>query len=204
MYANFIKPLFDFIISSIAFLMLSPIFFVLTLLLTIANKGTPFFIQPRVGQKGQFFTIVKFRTMNNLKDEQGDLLSDDKRLTWIGKIVRKTSLDEIPQLFNVMKGEMSIVGPRPLLIEYLPLYSDYQKRRHEVKPGITGWVGVNGRNAISWDEKFKLDVWYVDHQSFWLDLKIIMMTIVKVLKAEGVSSLNSITTDNFKGNEDKI
>lgn len=204
MYANFIKPLFDFIISSIAFLMLSPIFFVLTLLLTIANKGTPFFIQPRVGQKGQIFTIIKFRTMNNLKDEQGDLLSDDKRLTWIGKIVRKTSLDEIPQLFNVMKGEMSIVGPRPLLIEYLPLYSDYQKRRHEVKPGLTGWVAVNGRNSLSWDEKFKLDVWYVDHQSFWLDLKIIVMTIVKVLKAEGVSSLNSITTENFKGNEDKI
>jgi lipopolysaccharide/colanic/teichoic acid biosynthesis glycosyltransferase len=201
MYANFIKPLFDFIISSIAFLMLSPIFFVLTLLLTIANKGTPFFIQPRVGQKGQIFTIIKFRTMNNLKDEQGDLLSDDKRLTWIGKIVRKTSLDEIPQLFNVMKGEMSIVGPRPLLIEYLPLYSDYQKRRHEVKPGLTGWVAVNGRNSLSWDEKFKLDVWYVDHQSFWLDLKIIMMTIVKVLKREGINSSTSETMEKFQGGE---
>lgn len=201
MYANFIKPLFDFIISCLAFLMLFPIFFVLTLLLTIANKGTPFFIQPRVGQKGQIFTIIKFRTMNNLKDVQGDLLSDDKRLTWIGKIVRKTSLDEIPQLFNVMKGEMSIVGPRPLLIEYLPLYSDYQKRRHEVKPGITGWVGVNGRNAISWDEKFKLDVWYVDHQSFWLDLKIIVMTIVKVLKREGINSYTSETMEKFQGGE---
>lgn len=199
MYGNFIKPLFDFIISCIAFLMLSPIFMVLTLLLTIANKGSPFFIQPRVGRNDQIFTIIKFRTMNNLKDDQGHLLPDAKRLTWIGKIVRKASLDEIPQLINVMKGEMSIVGPRPLLIEYLPLYSDYQKRRHEVKPGITGWVGVNGRNAISWDEKFKLDVWYVDNQSFWLDLKIIVMTIVKVLKREGVNSSTSETMEKFQG-----
>lgn len=199
MYGNFIKPLFDFIISCIAFLMLSPIFVVLTLLLTIANKGSPFFIQPRVGRNDQIFTIIKFRTMNNLKDDQGHLLPDAKRLTWIGKIVRKTSLDEIPQLINVIKGEMSIVGPRPLLIEYLPLYSEYEKRRHEVKPGITGWVAVNGRNAISWDEKFKLDVWYVDNQSFWLDLKIIVMTIVKVLKREGVNSSTSETMEKFQG-----
>lgn len=199
MYGNFIKPLFDFIISCIAFLMLSPIFMVLTLLLTIANKGSPFFIQPRVGRNDQIFTIIKFRTMNNLKDDQGHLLPDAKRLTWIGKIVRKTSLDEIPQLINVIKGEMSIVGPRPLLIEYLPLYSEYEKRRHEVKPGITGWVAVNGRNAISWDEKFKLDVWYVDNQSFWLDLKIIVMTIVKVLKREGVNSSTSETMEKFQG-----
>lgn len=199
MYGNFIKPLFDFIISCIAFLMLSPIFVVLTLLLTIANKGSPFFIQPRVGRNDQIFTIIKFKTMNNLKDDQGHLLPDAKRLTWIGKIVRKTSLDEIPQLINVIKGEMSIVGPRPLLIEYLPLYSEYEKRRHEVKPGITGWVAVNGRNAISWDEKFKLDVWYVDNQSFWLDLKIIVMTIVKVLKREGVNSSTSETMEKFQG-----
>lgn len=199
MYGNFIKPLFDFIISCIAFLMLSPIFMVLTLLLTIANKGSPFFIQPRVGRNDQIFTIIKFRTMNNLKDDQGHLLPDAKRLTWIGKIVRKTSLDEIPQLINVIKGEMSIVGPRPLLIEYLPLYSEYEKRRHEVKPGITGWVAVNGRNVISWDEKFKLDVWYVDNQSFWLDLKIIVMTIVKVLKREGVNSSTSETMEKFQG-----
>ena len=149
---------------------------------------------------GKIFKVVKFRTMNDSRDERGDLLPDETRLTWIGNVIRKTSLDELPQLFNVLKGDMSIVGPRPLLIEYLPLYNEEQKKRHEVKPGITGWAQVNGRNAISWPQKFAYDVWYVNHQSFGLDLKILFLTVVKVFKAEGISSETSVTMEKFKGN----
>lgn len=138
--------------------------------------------------------------MNDARNENQELLPDEARLTWVGNIIRKTSLDELPQLFNVLKGDMSIVGPRPLLIEYLPLYNDEQKRRHEVKPGITGWAQVNGRNAISWSQKFAYDVWYVDHQSFWLDIKILILTVAKVFKAEGISSATSVTMEKFKGN----
>ena len=144
--------------------------------------------------------MVKFKTMNDTRNERGELLPDDVRLTWIGNFIRKTSLDELPQLFNVLKGDMSIVGPRPLLVEYLPLYNDIQKRRHEVRPGITGWAQVNGRNAIGWEQKFAYDVWYVDHQSFGLDLKILFLTVAKVFKAEGISSGTSVTMEKFGGN----
>ena len=168
-------------------------------LLTIANLGSPFFIQTRPGKNGDYFNIIKFKTMNDKTDENGELYPDDIRLTTIGKIVRKTSLDELPQLLNVIKGDMSFVGPRPLLPEYLPLYSKEQARRHEVKPGITGWAQVNGRNAISWQEKFKLDVWYVDHQSFILDLKILFKTVKKIFISEGISAEGQATTTRFKG-----
>ncbi len=170
-------------------------------LLVVSNRGIIWFVQPRPGRNGKIFRVIKFRTMNDLKNEQGELLPDDVRLTWVGKIIRKTSLDELPQLFNVIIGDMSIVGPRPLLTEYLPLYNDEQRRRHEVKPGITGWAQVNGRNAISWSQKFAYDVWYVDHQSFRLDIKILFLTIAKVLKAEGISSATAMTMEKFKGND---
>ncbi len=169
--------------------------------LTISNKGKIWFIQPRPGKGGVIFNVIKFKTMNDARNQHGELLSDEARLTWIGNIIRKTSLDELPQLFNVLKGDMSIVGPRPLLVEYLPLYNEVQKRRHDVKPGITGWAQVNGRNAISWPQKFVYDVWYVNHQSFGLDLKILFLTIVKVFKAEGISSGTSVTMEKFEGDE---
>lgn len=165
------------------------------------NNGKPFFIQPRPGKNEKIFKLIKFKTMNDKRDKLGYLLPDEKRLTVVGKFVRKTSLDEIPQLINVIKGDMSLVGPRPLLVEYLPLYNEEQKRRHEVKPGITGWAQVNGRNAISWEEKFKYDVWYVDHLSFILDLKILLLTIKKVFKREGISSTNAATMERFTGSK---
>lgn len=166
----------------------------------MANNGKPFFFQLRPGKNAKLFNIIKFKTMNDKKDSNGELLPDHKRLTKVGAFVRKTSLDEIPQLINVIKGDMSLIGPRPLLPEYLPLYSKEQMRRHEVKPGITGWAQVNGRNAISWQEKFKLDVWYVNHVNFSLDLKIILLTIKKVLVKEGISSATSVTMEKFLGN----
>jgi len=172
-------------------------------MLAIANRGKVWFTQSRPGKEGNIFTVVKFKTMNDARNEQGELLPDDVRLTWIGNFIRKTSLDELPQLFNVLKGDMSIVGPRPLLVEYLPLYNDIQKRRHEVKPGITGWAQVNGRNAIGWEQKFAYDVWYVDHQSFGLDLKILFLTVAKVFKAEGISSGTSVTMEKFRGSCEK-
>ncbi len=199
MYRNFVKPLSDRFVAIIAFLLLFPVFLSVLILLSIANSGSPFFLQMRPGKNGKLFKIVKFKTMNDKKDFNGNLLSDEKRLTKTGAIVRKTSLDEIPQLLNVIIGQMSIVGPRPLLPSYLELYSSEQTRRHEVIPGITGWAQVNGRNAISWQEKFKLDVWYVDHQSFLLDIKIIFKTIKKVFISEGISSEGSATTVRFKG-----
>jgi lipopolysaccharide/colanic/teichoic acid biosynthesis glycosyltransferase len=173
------------------------------LILTIVNKGSPFFIQERPGLGEKLFKIIKFKTMNDERDEKGNLLPDEKRLTPIGKFIRSTSLDEIPQLINVIKGEMSLVGPRPLLVEYIPLYRAKQRRRHEVKPGITGWAQVNGRNAITWEQKFEADIYYVDHVSFWLDLRILFLTLLKVLKREGISSAQSVTMEKFKGNEIK-
>lgn len=199
MYTSIIKPFLDFISALVGLVVLSPIFILVALFLTIANNGKPFFFQLRPGKDSKIFKIVKFRTMNNKKDSDGNLLSDAERLTPVGKFVRRTSLDEIPQLINVLKGDMSIVGPRPLLTTYMHLYSDFQNRRHEVKPGITGWAQVNGRNGIPWDKKFELDVWYVDHISFLLDLKILLKTIQKVLKSEGINSENAATIEPFNG-----
>jgi lipopolysaccharide/colanic/teichoic acid biosynthesis glycosyltransferase len=170
------------------------------MLLIIINKGTPFFFQTRPGKNEKLFKIIKFKTMTDARDAKGELLPDKERITWIGNIIRKTSLDEIPQLLNVIKGDMALVGPRPLLPEYLPLYDEEQKKRHLVKPGITGWAQVNGRNAISWKEKFKYDVWYVENQSFLLDVKILFLTVKKVFKSEGISAANSVTMEKFRGN----
>ncbi|QRE25449.1 sugar transferase, partial [Flavobacterium psychrophilum] len=173
MYKLFIKQIIDFLVSLVAVVILTPLLLIITIGLFFANNGKPFFFQLRPGKNGKIFKIIKFKTMNEAKDAQGNLLSDAERLTPIGKFVRKTSLDEIPQLLNVLNGDMSLIGPRPLLPQYLHLYNNFQNRRHEVKPGITGWAQVNGRNAISWDKKFELDVWYVDHISFSLDFKIL-------------------------------
>ena len=200
-YQNYFKRLLDFVLSLIGFLVLTPIFLIVWLLLIIANEGKPFFFQARPGKNERIFKIIKFKTMNDKKDAKGYLLPDEKRLTIIGKFVRKTSLDEIPQLLNVIKGDMSLIGPRPLLIQYLPLYSTHQKRRHEVRPGITGWAQVNGRNAISWEKKFDLDVWYVENLNFALDIKIILKTIKKVFVSEGISAEGEATITAFKGNQ---
>jgi lipopolysaccharide/colanic/teichoic acid biosynthesis glycosyltransferase len=200
LYRNYLKRFFDFTVSLVAFCLLLPLFIVITALLFIANQGSPFFVQQRPGKNGRIFKLVKFKTMNDRKDEAGNLLSDAERLTATGHFIRKTSLDEIPQLINVIKGEMSLIGPRPLLVEYLPLYNDEQMRRHEVRPGITGWAQVNGRNAIGWKEKFELDVWYVDHLNFQLDCKIALLTIMKVVKREGVSQQGHVTMTKFDGN----
>ena len=199
MYKTLLKPLLDFTAALTGILLLSPIFLLVTLGLFVSNNGKPFFFQLRPGKNGKIFKIVKFKTMNDKKDHEGNVLPDAKRLTKIGSFVRKTSLDELPQLFNVLKGEMSLVGPRPLLPEYLPLYSEEQNRRHEVKPGITGWAQVNGRNAISWEDKFKYDVWYVDNASFLVDMRILFLTIKKVLGSENISSKTSLTIEKFKG-----
>jgi lipopolysaccharide/colanic/teichoic acid biosynthesis glycosyltransferase len=170
------------------------------MLLAIVNKGSVWFMQERPGKDGRLFHVIKFKTMNDQRNEKGELLSDEQRLTWIGALIRKTSLDELPQLINVLKGDMSMVGPRPLLTEYLPLYSEEQRRRHEVKPGITGWAQVNGRNSVEWKRRFEYDVYYVDHQSFGFDLKILFLTVLKVFKAEGISSGTSVTMEKFRGN----
>ncbi len=201
LYRKYLKRLMDFVLGIIGAIGALPILIPSAVLLAIANRGTPFFLQKRPGKNGKIFTIVKFKTMNDNKDENGNLLPDDKRLTTIGKIIRKTSIDEIPQLWNVLKGDMSLVGPRPLLPEYLELYNDFQKRRHEVRPGITGWAQVNGRNAISWQQKFEHDVWYVDHLSFMLDVKILLLTVKKVFKSEGIAADGMATIGRFKGNE---
>jgi len=186
MYNLFFKRFCDFSFALFGLIITSPILLFVACVLFIVNQGLPFFIQTRPGKNGKFFRIVKFKTMNDEKDLSGNLLSDELRLTKAGEIIRKTSLDELPQLWNVLKGEMSLVGPRPLLVNYLPLYTAEEKRRQHVKPGITGWAQVNGRNAISWDQKFKYDIWYVDNCSFALDLKILWMTIQKVFKREGI------------------
>lgn len=200
MYRKYGKHLLDFILSLIAFLFLSPLFCIITVFLFFANNGRPFFTQLRPGKRERIFRLIKFKTMNDKQDKDGNLLPDVERLTSFGKFIRKTSLDEIPQLINVIKGDMSLIGPRPLLVEYLLLYNSIQKRRHDVRPGITGWAQVNGRNAISWEKKFELDVWYIDHSSFGLDLKILFLTLYKVLKREGITLEGQSTTINFKGN----
>lgn len=201
MYRNYIKRGLDFILSGMALLCLSPIILILWIWLSIANKGAgAFFFQERPGKGGKIFKVVKFKTMTDERDTNGNLLPDADRLTRVGKFVRSTSLDELPQLWNVFKGDMSLIGPRPLLPQYLPLYSPKQARRHEVSPGITGWAQVNGRNSISWKEKFEYDVWYVDNISFLLDMKIIYLTIKNVIIRDGISPDNAITMDFFNGN----
>ena len=199
MYKNIVKPILDFILALVGFILLLPVFLCITILLFFANQGKPFFIQKRPGFNGVIFSIIKFKTMNDRKDKKGNLLSDAERLTAVGRFVRKTSLDEIPQLLNVLKGDMSLVGPRPLLTQYMHLYSPYQNRRHEVKPGITGWAQINGRNAIDWETKFELDVFYVEHISFGLDLKILLKTVKKILIKEGINAQNSATIEPFSG-----
>ncbi|WP_294307172.1 sugar transferase [uncultured Chryseobacterium sp.] len=200
MYKYFIKRIFDFIVASIGLVILSPIFLTITIVLYFANNGKPFFFQSRPGLNGKLFNIIKFKTMNDKKDSNGNLLPDAERLTATGAFIRKISLDELPQLINVLKGDMSLIGPRPLLPQYLSLYNERQKRRHEVRPGITGWAQVNGRNAISWKKKFELDVWYVDHLNFMTDLKVFLMTFKKVFKSEGISQEGQATTEAFNGN----
>jgi len=201
MYKYFFKRFFDLLISLIGLFLLSPIFFIVLILLMFNNKKIPFFFQNRPGKKEKIFKVIKFKTMNDKKGVNGELLPDVDRLTKLGIFVRKTSLDEIPQLLNVLKGDMSLIGPRPLLPEYLPLYSEAQKTRHNVKPGITGWAQVNGRNAISWTKKFEYDVWYVNNISFLLDVKIFFMTFKKVFKSEGINTENQATTIKFTGDE---
>lgn len=200
MYKSFFKRFIDFTVALFALLILSPIFIIVMIGLYFANDGKPFFFQRRPGKNEKIFSIIKFKTMNDKKDANGDLLSDAERLTPIGAFVRKTSLDELPQLINVLKGDMSLIGPRPLLPQYLPLYNDDQKRRHNVRPGITGWAQVNGRNAISWTKKFELDVWYVDHVSFFTDMKVFFTTFKKVFKSEGISQNGQATMEAFNGN----
>ena len=200
MYKNYIKRIIDLLLAGIGFLIISPVFLLLWLLLAVANKGAgAFFTQTRPGKDERIFRVIKFKTMTDERDAEGNLLQDAERLTKIGKLVRSTSLDEIPQLLNVIKGDMSLIGPRPLLVQYLPLYNEKQKRRHEIRPGITGWAQVNGRNAISWEEKFELDVWYVDNISFVLDIRILILTIVNVLKRKGISGDNQATMEAFRG-----
>lgn len=199
MYKALLKRLMDLILALVLLILLFPIIVLVVVLLTVANRGTPFFFQKRPGHRGKVFTIAKLKTMNDRKDEQGNLLSDKERLTRVGKVIRKLSLDELPQLVNVLFGQMSFVGPRPLLVEYLPLYSNEQARRHDVRPGITGWAQVNGRNALSWEKKFELDVWYVDHLSFSLDMRILFLTAMKVIKPQGINSQGSATMEKFTG-----
>ena len=200
-YAITIKRVLDFVISLTVLFCIWPILLLITIGLHFANKGAgAFFTQDRPGYKGRIFQVYKFKTMSDERDAEGNLLPDEVRLTKIGKLVRSTSIDELPQLFNVLKGDMALIGPRPLLPQYLPLYSKEQARRHDVRPGITGWAQVNGRNAISWTRKFELDVWYVDHCSFLLDMKIIFLTIKKVLVREGISQEGNVTMEAFNGN----
>lgn len=200
MYKNFFKRFFDFWISLIALICISPILLVVTIWLHFANKGAgAFFFQERPGYKGKIFKVIKFKTMTDEKDANGNLLPDVDRMTKVGSFVRSTSLDELPQLINVLKGDMALIGPRPLLVQYLPLYSKEQMRRHEVRPGISGWAQCHGRNQICWTEKFKLDVWYVDHVSLITDLKVIFITIKKVLFREDINSDNDATMEDFDG-----
>ena len=199
MYKCCIKRALDFLVSLMGLVFFIPLLILPALLLFITNKGKPFFMQARPGKHGQLFKVIKFKTMNDKRDKNGMLLPDANRLTPIGKFMRNTSLDEIPQLLNVLKGDMSLIGPRPLLIEYLPLYNNVQRRRHEVKPGITGWAQVNGRNTITWQQKFEYDVWYVDNVSILLDFKISFLTIKKVFKQEGINQQGQATVGEFNG-----
>ena len=198
-YVHFFKRLVDLLVALIIFTVLSPVFIIVVILLAFANSGKPFFFQRRPGKNERIFKVIKFKTMNDRKDKNGELLPDAVRLTAIGSFIRKTSLDELPQLLNVIKGDMSLIGPRPLLVEYLPLYNEVQRHRHDVMPGITGWAQVNGRNAISWQQKFEYDVWYVNNISFALDFKIFFLTIRNIVKSEGISSETSATMEKFRG-----
>jgi len=201
MYRLFLKRIFDFLLALIGIILLSPVFLVVLVLLITNNQGKPFFFQKRPGKNEKIFNVIKFKTMTDKKDPHGQLLPDADRLTKLGVFIRKTSLDEIPQLINVLKGDMSLIGPRPLLPEYLPLYNATQKKRHDVKPGITGWAQVNGRNAISWKQKFEFDVYYVENISFIFDVNIFFLTIVKVFRTEGINNEGQATTTRFLGNE---
>jgi len=196
------KRVMDIIISICLLIVLSPLLIVLSLFIRLLLGAPVLFAQKRPGLRGREFTFLKFRTMSDAREANGELLPDEDRITLLGNFLRKTSLDELPSLFNVLKGDMSLVGPRPLLVEYLELYSIEQARRHDVKPGVTGWAQINGRNSISWEDKFKLDVWYIDNQSFMLDIKIIFLTIWKVIKREGISSDNHATMEVFRGSDD--
>lgn len=200
MYKHFFKRFLDFCISLVALICISPILLVVTVWLHFANKGAgAFFFQERPGKDAKIFKVIKYKTMTDERDADGNLLPDAQRLTKVGKFVRSTSIDELPQLINVLKGDMALIGPRPLLVQYLPLYSKEQMRRHEVRPGISGWAQCHGRNAISWTEKFKLDVWYVDHVSLWTDLKVIWITIMKVLKRADINEVGQATMEAFNG-----
>ena len=203
MYAKFFKRLFDFLLSLIALLVLSPLLLVLMILGWIKMKGNPFFTQLRPGKDERIFKLIKFRTMTCETDSEGNLLPDEQRLTKYGKILRSTSLDELPELINILKGDMSIVGPRPLLVRYLDRYNDFQRHRHDVRPGLTGYAQVNGRNAISWEDRFALDVEYVNNLTLWLDIKILFLTVKSVLKREGISSETSATMEEFLGNPEE-
>ena len=201
MYKNFFKRWLDFAIVLCVLLVIWPVLLVIAVWLHFSNKGAgAFFTQERPGKDGKLFKVIKFKSMTDERDEDGQLLPDAQRLTAVGRFIRSTSLDELPQLLNVLKGDMALIGPRPLLPQYLPLYSKEQARRHEVRPGITGWAQVHGRNAISWTEKFKLDVWYVDHVSLRVDLEVVFLTIKKVLKREGISQEGQATMEMFNGN----
>ncbi len=200
MYAHFFKRLIDFFLSLLGIILLSPVLLILTILGAVRMKGNPFFTQDRPGKNEKIFKLIKFRTMTNEKDQDGNLLPDEDRLIPYGKFLRSTSLDELPELFNILKGDMALVGPRPLLVRYLPRYNTEQHRRHEVRPGLTGYAQAHGRNALSWEEKFKMDVWYVDHVSFKVDIGIFFATLKSVLKHEGISSDTSVTMEEFMGN----
>lgn len=199
MIYKYIKRILDIISSLLAIIILSPLLLLLAAVGAVEMKGNPFFTQERPGKDEKIFKLIKFRTMTNAKDKDGNLLSDADRLTGYGRFLRNTSLDELPELFNILKGDMSVIGPRPLLVQYIPRYNEHQHRRHEVRPGLSGWAQVNGRNAISWEEKFDYDVEYVDNYSFLMDIKILFMTIMNVLKREGISSQTSATMEEFMG-----
>ncbi|MAM29957.1 MAG: lipid carrier--UDP-N-acetylgalactosaminyltransferase [Flavobacteriaceae bacterium] len=201
MYKTLVKPIGDFVTALFIFVLLLPVFLITTIVLAVVNKGNPFFVQRRPGKNERIFSIYKFRTMSNATDAQGNLLPDAARLTTFGKLVRSSSIDEIPQLINVLIGDMSLVGPRPLLPQYLPLYTPEQRKRHLVKPGITGWAQVNGRNAISWEKKFEMDVYYVERLNFALDLKILLHTFLKVVGRKDINTEGTVTTEPFKGTE---
>ncbi len=201
MYRRFVKPLLDKVLALVLLLLLWPVMLATAIAIYLWDGRPILFTQRRPGYKGRIFTIYKFRTMTNERDEKGELLPDEKRLTGVGKIIRSLSLDELPQLYNILKGDMSFIGPRPLLEEYLPLYNERQRKRHDVKPGITGWAQVNGRNLLDWPTRFEYDVWYVEHLSFWLDMKILWLTLIKVLRREGISGEGSATMEKFRGND---
>ena len=199
LYAKYVKRYLDVFVSLMGLIVLSPIFLLLIIIGAVEMKGNPFFMQQRPGKDEKIFNLIKFRTMTNKKDKDGKLLPDEQRLTAYGKFLRSTSLDELPELWNILKGDLSLIGPRPLLVKYLPLYNSFQRHRHDVLPGLTGYAQVHGRNQVSWEKKFEMDVWYVQHVSFLTDLKILLDTVAVVLKREGISSETSVTMEEFKG-----